>query len=139
MLVILGEGVDIKIGNLRNSLFIGYYIILHIISFQMKRVSLLLEDFLVLISQSVRPFAFLNDNDAGALPVGIKLPLILLSGSLNHVLQDKVSDLKFVDLHLVVCGPDLLLVCCDTDLGLLPLFLLTDPGLGRVTHYSFPD
>ena len=96
--------------------------ILHIVSFQMKRVPLLLEDFLILISQSVRPFAFLSGNGVGALPVGPKLPLILLSGSLNHVLQDKVSDLKFVDLYLVVCGLDLLSVCRDTDLGLLSLF-----------------
>jgi len=33
----------IKIENLHNGLFIGYYMILHIVSFQVKRVPLLLE------------------------------------------------------------------------------------------------
>ena len=84
--MVLREGVDIKIGNLQNSLFIGYYIVLHIISFQMKRVPMLLKEFPILISQSARPFASPSDDGVGALPVGLKLSLILLSGSLNHAL-----------------------------------------------------
>jgi len=85
---------------------------------------LLLEDLPVLISQGVRSFASSSDDGAGTLPVGSELPLILLSCSLNNALQDQVFDLKFTNLHhLVVRGSDLLFVCCNADLGLLPLFL----------------
>jgi len=85
--------------------------ILHIVSFQVKRVSLFLEELLFLIGQGVRHFAFPSSDGIGTLLVRSELPLILLPCSLNHTLQDQVSNLKFVNLHLLmVRDPDLLLV-----------------------------
>jgi len=97
--------------------------ILHIVSLQVKRVPLLLENFLFLISQGIRSFASPRDNDVETLLVGPKFPLIFLPCNLNNTLQDQVSGLKFAYLHLLVvrCS-DLLLVCYDVDLSLLPLF-----------------
>jgi len=53
--------------------------ILHIVSFQLKRVPSLNVDLPILISQGVRLFASSSDDDVRALLVGPKLFLILLS------------------------------------------------------------
>jgi len=80
----------IKLENLHNNLLIRCYMILHIVSFKGKRVPLLLEELLVLISQGLRSFASPSDDDLGTLP-GTELPLILLPCNLNYALQDQLS------------------------------------------------
>ena len=98
--------------------------ILHILSFQVKIVLLLLEDLLVLINQGVWSFASPSDDNVGTLPIRPEILLIFLPCSRNNALQDQVSGLKFACLHLpVVHDSNLLLVCCDADLGLLLLFI----------------
>ena len=52
--------------------------ILHIISFPVKRIPLLLEELPVLIGQDVRSFASPSGDGVGTLPVGPELPLIVL-------------------------------------------------------------
>jgi len=81
---------------------------------------LLLELVLILIGQGVQPLDSSSDDGVGTLSVGSQLSLILLSHGLNHTLQDQVSYLEFPRLHvLVMCDPNLLLIGCDADLGLL--------------------
>jgi len=62
--------------------------ILHVVSFQVKIIPLLLEDLPVLISQGVRSFASPSDDGVRTLLVGPELLLILLPRSLNNARQD---------------------------------------------------
>jgi len=63
-------------------------ICLHIISLQVKRISLLIELVPILISQGVRTLASPSDDFVGAHPVESQLSLIPLSCALNHALQN---------------------------------------------------